>query len=191
MKNSTSNSNFWLTTALIVAVVILRIITNQLNLFNFTPIIAVSLFAGAKFKDNKVAFLLPMFLLFITDATLAYLNNFDVFHSTFLFTYGSIFLIILLGKLLGKEEFNIVKTTGFSLLSSLLFFIITNFGTWLFGNLYTLNWQGLVECFVKAIPFSQYSWLTDLFYVITLFSIYNWITLKNTTPAKETVNHKK
>ena len=58
MKNSTSNSNFWLTTVLIVAVVILRIITNQLNLFNFTPIIAVSLFAGAKFKNNKDAFTL-------------------------------------------------------------------------------------------------------------------------------------
>lgn len=192
MKNSTTLSDFWFITSMIATTVLLRIITNQLSLFNFAPMIAIALFAGAKYNNTKAAFIIPIVVMFLTDVVLAYLNNFDVLHNSILFTYGSIFLIILLGRILKNDtNYNTVKTTAFSLLASAIFFIITNFGTWLFSNMYSLDLQGLIQCYVAAIPFNKFSWLSDLFYVTALFSIYNWITVRNTTPAKETISIKK
>ena len=78
MKTSNSNNNFWFITGLILVAVILRIISNQLNLFNFTPVIAIALFAGAKFQDKKWSFIIPIVSLFISDVILV--KNLQLFH---------------------------------------------------------------------------------------------------------------
>ena len=49
------------------------------------------------------------------------------------------------------------------LLSSLVFFIITNFGVWLLGG-YTYSVEGLILCYSMAIPFFANSILADLFF---------------------------
>ncbi len=190
MKNSTSTSNFWLATALIIASLIFRIVSNQLAFFNFTPVIAVALFAGAKFKDNKWAFLIPIITLFISDAVLAYLNNFSLLHETILFTYGSLMLIIALGKVLQKDKLNVPKIAGLSILSSALFFILTNFGVWAFGNMYTHDIDGLIKCYVLAIPFNKVSWMGDMVFSLALFGAYEWMQAPSTNITKAFVSHK-
>lgn len=182
MEKLTSNRNFFLISGLILAAVIFRIIPHP---FNITPIIAVALFAGAKFKDKKWAIIIPIASLFISDVILSYVNHYELLHSTILFTYGSVLLIILLGRLLNNDKLNISKTIGLSLLSSLLFFLISNFGVWLFGNLYTLDIAGLAKCYIMAIPFNKFSWAGDLFFVFALFGIYEFISNKNTSESKE------
>lgn len=184
MNTTKINNNFWLITGLILAAVIFRVISNQLAIFNFTPVIAIALFAGAKFKDNKAAIIIPVLTLFLSDVVLAYLNNYDLFHNTILFTYGSLLLIILLGKLLNTDKLNIGKTIVLSLVSSLIFFIISNFGVWLFSNLYTLDVAGLIKCYVMAIPFNKFSWIGDLFFVSVLFGIYELVSSKSTTASE-------
>ncbi|HPH86821.1 MAG TPA: hypothetical protein PKV76_00060 [Chitinophagales bacterium] len=183
MKATSTNNNFLLATGLVLAAVIFRILSNQFNFFNLTPVIAVALFAGAKFKDNKAAILIPIVTMFISDAILAYLNNHELFHNTILFTYGSVVAIIFLGKLLNNSKLNIVKTVGLSLVSSLLFFLISNFGVWLFSNMYSLTTSGLIQCYVMAIPFNKFSWLGDLFFVVVLFGIYEVVSTKITAAS--------
>ena len=39
---------------------------------NFSPVIAMALFGGAVFKDKKMAFLLPLLAMFISDAAMEY-----------------------------------------------------------------------------------------------------------------------
>ncbi|HNA40070.1 MAG TPA: hypothetical protein PLR84_11215 [Chitinophagales bacterium] len=173
-----NNNNFWLIVGIILSAVAFRIVSNAFSLFNFTPIIAVALFAGAKFKETKWAIFVPIISLFISDAILAYINNFDVFHNTILFTYGSILLIILLGKLLNDNKINVGKTIAVTLSSSLLFFILSNFGTWMFGTMFTHDMSGLIKCFIMAILFNKYSWLGDLFFVFAMFGIYETISNK-------------
>ncbi len=185
MESTRTNNNFWLIIGLVLAAVVFRVISNAFSLFNFTPIIAIALFAGARFEDKKWSVIIPLVTLFISDIILAYMNNFNVLHNTILFTYGSILLIILLGRLLNNSTFNIVKTAGFSLISSLLFFAITNFGVWLFSNMYTLNFAGLTKCFILAIPFLQRSITGDLFFVAVLFGIYELVHNKKTAVVKE------
>lgn len=185
MKTQNKNYNFWLITGLISAAVIFRILSNTFFFFNFTPVIAIALFSGAKFQDKKWSVIIPVVSLFISDVILSYLNNFDIFHNTILFTYGSILLVILLGRLLNSERLNISKTVSFTLLSSLLFFVITNIGVWLFSNMYTLDLTGLTKCFVLAIPFLQKSIAGDLFFATVLFGVYELVSNKLTSGSKD------
>jgi hypothetical protein len=62
------------------------------------------------------------------------------------------------------------------LLSSLIFFIVSNFGTWLIGYPHTI--EGLLMCYTLAIPFFGYSILGDLFWGYTFKHLYNFIESK-------------
>jgi hypothetical protein len=178
MKTSTTTSNFWLITGLILSAVIFRIITNAFSLFNFTPVIAVALFSGAKFQQKKWALLIPVIALFVSDVILAYLNNFAVLHDTIFFTYGAVLLVILLGRYLNSENLNISKTALFSVVSSFLFFVITNTGVWMFSHMFTYDVAGLTKCYIVAIPFLQRSIFGDLFFTGVLFGVYE-LVIKN------------
>ena len=35
----------------------------------------------------------------------------------------------------------------------MIFFIVSNFGVWLIGNIYTTDLQGLINCYILALPF--------------------------------------
>jgi hypothetical protein len=52
---------------------------------------------------------------------------------------------------------------------SILFFILTNFGMWLFSGIYPLTREGLVACYVAAIPFFQNTLAGDLTFTAALF----------------------
>ncbi|MEZ5027142.1 MAG: DUF6580 family putative transport protein [Chitinophagales bacterium] len=184
MKNSPQKYNFWLATILIIAVLIFRVISNQLFIYNFTPVIAVALFAGSKLKDEKYAVLLPIVCLFISDVVLSFLNNFNILHGTLFFTYGALLLIFVLGRFLQKDGINFSQTALYSILSSILFFVLTNFGVWLLGNMYAHNIKGLIECYTLAIPFNKITWIGDLIYVFGLFGVYQWFSVKSTVATR-------
>lgn len=178
-----NNSKFWLATGLILLAVISRII--PFHIHNITPLIAVALFAGAKFSDKKWAIIIPVLALFVSDAILSYQNHYDLFHNTILFTYSSILLVIFLGRFLLNDKFKIGKTIGLTLTSSLIFFLLSNLGVWLFGNMYTLNLEGLIQCYVMAIPFNKFSWLGDLFFAFVLFGSYEYVSNKYFASTKD------
>ncbi len=53
--------------------------------------------------------------------------------------------------------------------SSILFFVVTNFGVWAFSSLYSKTMEGLITCYVAAIPFLQNTLFGDIFYTAVLF----------------------
>jgi hypothetical protein len=58
---------------------------------------------------------------------------------------------------------------GAAIASSVLFFLVTNFGTWATGELYPQTLAGLAACYVAAIPFFQNTLAGDLFFSAVLF----------------------
>ena len=58
---------------------------------------------------------------------------------------------------------------GAALASSILFFAVTNFGTWATGEIYPPTLAGLAACYVAAIPFFQNTLAGDLFFSALLF----------------------
>ena len=52
---------------------------------------------------------------------------------------------------------------------SLIFFVTTNFAVWVFSGIYATDMQGLVQCYVAALPFLQYTVAGDLVWAAILF----------------------
>jgi len=128
---------------------------------NFAPITGIALFAASKINKKLIAFFLPLVCLFITDLILglSWIN---------LFVYLSFGLISMMGMLV--KRVSILTILG----SSLLFFIVSNFGVWLLY--YPLSLEGLVSCFTLAIPFFSNTLAGDLVYTALLF--YSFSTIK-------------
>ena len=132
---------------------------------NFTPVAAIALFAGA-YLNKRVALIVPLILMVISDLFLG-------LHNVILFTWGGFMLAALLGMRLSKNN-SFVKTTSFSLVSAILFYIISNFGVWLMGW-YPPTIKGLVDCYVLAIPFLRNFTLATLIYTAVFFGAYELI----------------
>ena len=142
---------------------------------NFTPIGAIALFGGAYLKNRYHAFLIPMISLWLSDLILnnfifSFYSEFTWFYPGFLWQYISFILIIVIGHLfLKKLNFKNIFITTIS--SSLLFFIITNFGVWISGSMYTLDFQGLISCYIMALPFFKGTLLGFMCYSTLLFGV--------------------
>jgi hypothetical protein len=128
---------------------------------NFTPIGAMALFGGAYFGKRALAFAAPLGALLVSDAVLG-------FHAGMPFVYGSVALIVLLGWAIAKRITPLSIAVA-ALASSVLFFAITNFGTWLASGMYPPTLTGLAACYVAAIPFFQNTLAGDLAFSALLF----------------------
>lgn len=141
-----------------------RLIPHPLN---FTPIAAMALFGGTYLLNKKMAYLVPVSVMFLSDILLEIFTG-NGFHNQMLFVYGSILLITRMGFLLrGREQRQTIMVA--SLTGSLLFFFITNFGCWTTGY-YGYTAQGLANCYIAAIPFFKGTVMGDLFYNLVFFS---------------------
>lgn len=128
---------------------------------NFTPIGALALFAGAHFTNRWLALSIPIAALLFSDLLLG-------FHDMMVPVYISFVLVVLIGGLL-RNNVKIVSVGGGAIAGSLVFFVLTNLAVWLSGTMYPTTVQGLVQCYVAAIPFFHMTLLGDLFYSGVLF----------------------
>jgi len=145
---------------IILFAVILRLVP---HVPNFAPISGMALFGGA-YLNKKYALIVPLIAMFLSDIFLG-------LHSTMVFVYGSFILTGLIGLWLRKHK-TFTDIIGAAFLSSLLFFLITNFGVWLEGRLYPANLSGLMSSYTLAIPFFRNTILGDLFYTGLFFGSY-------------------
>jgi hypothetical protein len=152
------NSRFTIITLLIVIAVLSRFFP---HINNVSPIAAIALFGGAMFSDKRIAFGLPLLAMFISDIFLG-------FHSTMIVVYLSFALVVFIGFWVGKKV-SVSRVIIGSLSGSLLFFLITNFGVWMMTNLYDTSFNGLINCYIMAIPFFRNTLLGDLIFSGVLF----------------------
>src|ERR1019366_10675544 len=85
--------------------------------------------------------------------------------------YLSFALIVCIGLWLQKRR-SAIHIAGEALASSVLFFLLTNFGVWAFESLYPKTLEGLIACYVAAIPFFQNTLQSDLFFTAVLFGAF-------------------
>jgi hypothetical protein len=77
-------------------------------------------------------------------------------------------LIVILGAIVLPRT-SIQRVGAASLASSILFFAVSNFGTWVVSGMYPHTVAGLASCYVAAVPFFQNTVAGDLFYSALLF----------------------
>jgi len=137
---------------------------------NFAPIGAMALFGGACFATRRVAFLVPLVAMFVSDLAIGWLSG-DLslgLHRLIPVVYGSFALIVCLGFWLRRRR-KAVPIAGAAVAGSVLFFVLTNLGVWVLGSSYPKSWDGLVACYVAAIPFFRNTLLGDAGYATVLF----------------------
>lgn len=128
---------------------------------NFTPLAALALFAGSSFPQRRAALIVPLGALILSDVFLG-------FYEAAPFVYAGFALIVCLGFWVRREPSLWRIAVGCSS-GSVLFYLISNFGVWLTGNLYAKTWSGLIDCYVVAVPFFRNTILSDAFYCALLF----------------------
>jgi len=146
---------------IITFIVIAAVIRLFPHIPNVTPITAMALFSGVYFTDKKYAFIIPLLAMFLSDIFLG-------FSMITLFVYAAFILVGYIG--IASKKMNI-KTI---LISSLSFFIITNFGVWLIG--YPKTFDGLLECYTLAIPFFRNSLIGDFFFAGVMYYGFEFVS---------------
>ena len=177
---NSSKNNFYFVLGLILIAAFARIIPHYPN---FTPLCAIALFGGKYFNNKYIAYLLPLLALWISDILINnfilnnYFDGFTLFYSGFYWQYGSFILITLIGRKTLKN-ISFLRLLGISISSSLLFFIISNFGVWISSSFYSKDFFGLIACYVAAIPFYYGTLSGTIFYSFFLFGSYEFLSRK-------------
>lgn len=163
-------TNIILATVLILLASMMRIINREVHLYNLAPIGAVGLFAGAVIKDKRYAYLLPLLSMFIADVYFQFFTSVTGFYGIEqILVYLGMGLVTFLGSKMGNVSG--VKVIGYSLIGSLIFFVVSNFGSYLRGW-WGYDFKGLVTTYTVAIPFFKNTVMSDLAGSIVLFGLY-------------------
>ena len=149
---------------IIIGLIVLAILTRLIpHPPNFAPVTGIALLSAINFNNRFFKFFVPLISLVIFDLIIGFsLIN--------IFVYLSFIVIVLVGN-----HFKKIKLKSI-LISSVVFFIISNFGVWLIG--YPKTVSGIIMCFTAAIPFFINTILGDLFYSFILKYSFN-VTLKS------------
>ena len=149
---------------IIIGLIVLAILTRLIpHPPNFAPITGIALFSAINFNNRFFKFFVPLLSLVIFDLIIGFsLINF--------FVYLSFIVIVFVGN-----HFKKIKLKSI-LISSVVFFIISNFGVWIIGYPKTIS--GIIMCYTAAIPFFINTILGDLFYSYILKYSFN-VTLKS------------
>lgn len=132
--------------------------------YNFTPIAGMALFGGAHFSNKKLAFLVPLIAMILSDVVIGW-------HNQVLIVYACFMAIVGVGLWL-RERRSAVPVLTAALGSSVFFFLVTNFFVWILDGLYPMTVQGLVDCYAMAIPFLHNTIFGDLFYTTVFFGTF-------------------
>lgn len=131
---------------------------------NFTPVIAISVLSVALFDKKQLQFGFPLLIMLLTDAVLG-------FHKLIPFVYASLVLAGLSGYVL-KRKVSTFNMLGASVVSSITFFLLSNFSVWLVGSLYPKTWAGLLQCYTMAIPFFHNTLLSTGLILVLMYAMY-------------------
>jgi len=151
-------------TAIIFLAIIARLIPHAPN---FAPVGGLALFSGSHFK-KKIALIIPLIAMFVSDIFLG-------FHKTVPYVYVSFIIIALIGSMIKNNKWQSLILASLS--SSVLFFLITNFGVWATGAMsYSRNLSGLMQSYTMGLPFFRNTIISDLFYSFSFFYGYKFLS---------------
>lgn len=158
---------FTIAAALIFIGVIFRFLPHPPN---FAPIGAIALFGGV-YLSRKIALILPLLAMVISDLFLGF-----YFLPLMLVVYFCFLICVFLGFRL-KNQKKLSTVFGYSLLVSVVFYLLTNFAVWIFTGWYPKNFSGLIQCYFMALPFFKNTLLGNLFYTSLFFGVYEAIRI--------------
>ncbi len=177
--SDTQRSDQHLKLAVIAGMILLAALSRLVpHPWNFSPLEAMALFAGAHIARRWLSVLVPLIALLISDAVLGFYDGIWV-------TYLCFALIALAGHALRGA--GAAKIAIFALGSAVGFFIVSNFAVWAMGTMYPHTGAGLISCYASAIPFFHNQLAGVAFYSIVLFGGYALLQRSLSAPQTKAV----
>ena len=130
---------------------------------NFTPVTSLALFSGIMFQRKWLSILVPIVAMLLSDMVLG-------FGMISMWVYAAFMSVTISGWVLKQMN---VKSI---LVSSMIFFIVSNLGVWVLGYPHTI--EGLLMCYTLAIPFFGYSIVGDLCWGLLIKQSYKFVENK-------------
>lgn len=149
-------------TLLIISLIAVAAITRFIpHPFNFTAIGAMALFGGATMTDKRLALVLPLLAMLISDFFIG-------FHEGMWLVYAAFLVVGFIGIAISKNIKLASVITG-SLAGSCVFYLLTNFAFFYPETMYPHTVAGILQSYVMAIPFFTNALAGDLFFNGVLF----------------------
>ena len=141
--------------------------------WNFSPILALSLFGGALYASRRLVYLVPLATYLLGDVGIWLVTGRAdwAMYAGQPVVYLAVGLVATCGFLMrGQRSWG--RLAGSGLLAAVGFFAVTNFAVWASGGgvRYPLNMAGLIDCYVQAIPFFRNSLVSMAVFLPLLFS---------------------
>jgi len=127
------------------------------------PFAASALFAGRMLRMPGLAVIVPLAAVLLSNVALAG----DDWRITLVVCLAII--LPAFAGMLTRRWAGTYPVIAAMVSCSLIFFVATNFAVWAFSDMYPLTWQGLMQCYIAALPFLDKTVLGDLFWVAILF----------------------
>jgi hypothetical protein len=134
--------------------------------WHFTPVAASLLFFGA--RGSRRQMWIPLVPFAATDVILTKFIYAYTFSWDHLVTWVWYAAILWLGTNL-REKSGPVRVVGSALLSSVSFFLISNFAVWAAWQMYPRTFGGLMMSYAAGLPFFRGTVESDLFFSIAMF----------------------
>jgi hypothetical protein len=171
MNSQKINLRFFTLTAIILIAAFSRLVP---HIPNFSPLGAIGLFGAAHFNKKWQAILIPLTATWLSDLFInnviygQYYPSFTWLSEGFYWQYGAYVLITIVAFFIFKKVNTKTVITG-AFASSIIFFLVTNFGCWPGSTIYPQNFAGLMQCYAAGLPFATGNTLSNLINVPSLF----------------------
>jgi len=164
MQPNKTRADLWMDLALVAFLIGFDVAARLLpHAPGFMPVAASALFAGRMLRIPALAVVVPLLAMALSGSMLGP----DDWRIT-LVVYAALAVPALAG-MLSRRYRGAGAIVATMVSCSLVFFITTNFAVWLFSGIYPFDLQGLMECYVAALPFLDKTLLGDLFWTAVLF----------------------
>jgi len=159
------NKRLMVLTGIVVAAAFARLMPHPANM---TPIAAIALFGGAYLPNRRLAYVLPLAAMLLSDIVLSMTVYGKAMLASQPIVYACLLASVPMGKLI-RDRRSVLNVGSVTLASSLLFYGFTNLAVWASGALYPRTLAGLMVCYTAAIPFFRNSLIGDMAFAAILF----------------------
>lgn len=130
---------------------------------NIAAVTGVTLFAGFAIRNLWLALAVPIAAMALADVVLGW-------YPDMAFTYVGMAAGVFLARGL-LHPLTPLRLVGTTFAASLVFFLLSNLGVFV-GGYYGYSLEGLIACYVAALPFWQSSLIADFTSTALVFGLY-------------------
>jgi hypothetical protein len=183
-KISETNKETKMIYLILVLAVVSRFLMNS-HLPWFSPVFGALLFSGATLRKRDAVWF-PIMVLAVGD----WLLTTHMYHMEVRWEHGITLLAFAAMAWSGtflRQKLSAVRFTSCAIASSTAYFLISNFGVWLTPETYPHTLQGLLACYVAAVPYYRSSILSTLIGGAVLFLGYELLRRRHHEQLKPAI----